>query len=141
MGRVWLIFPEELRQDQYFRKRLKAYYVYMIVEFVVRISQLNLLYMLFKNIPPALQWMMGFVLPAVREINEKVLAKLIIKASKEDKEDQYTAICLMKIDNYLGITFFIAIQLGATATELTIRLILAVDFVLSLFLYVSLPTC
>jgi hypothetical protein len=78
---------------------------------------------------------MAFVLPVSRKINEKILGKLVIKACEDD---QTTAICFMKIDNCLTFAFYTAIEVGSTATEETVRLLLGVDFVLSLLLYVSL---
>ena len=135
LGRLWFAFPTELRHDKKFRKRLKWYYTYLVVAFIQGF-QFVLMNMLFQNIPPNLQWVMAFVLQVFREVNKKVLGELVTRASGTD--DQHTALCLIKIGNSLTFGFYLVIQLVNNLTELTIWFILGVDFISSLFFYVSL---
>ena len=76
MVRIWFEFPTELRQDDAFRKRLKWHIAYVAAKFIIKFGGSAFLNMSFQMLPSNLNWMIAFVLPAVREISDIILGKL-----------------------------------------------------------------
>ena len=84
---------------------------------------------LFIIIPPALQWILAFLMPILRELNYFMVNQTMINWPKvEDGSGKQWIIC--GINAYHAL--YVAIKLGHTTTHASSVIILAVDFVLNL---------
>ena len=130
MIRLWYQFPLHLRINPNFRKRLQAQFCYFLWLSVL-VLQVMVLSKVFTIIRIDLQWIMAFVLPLVREFNDRVMNTLICKAAGFQ---DIAAKFIMKMHLNCSYALFIVIMLGSSATENTSYYILGVDFAINLYL-------
>ena len=83
---------------------------------------------LFNMLPGAIQWILAFVLPLVREVNYKISYYLMVESPKIEDGKENTIIGM-----YGYSALYVAIRLGQTTTNITSILILVVDFALNLY--------
>ena len=84
--------------------------------------------LLFNMLPNAIQWILAFVLPLVREVNYKISYFLMVESPKIEDGKENTIIGMYGFN-----ALYVAIKLGQTTTNITSILILVVDFALNLY--------
>ena len=125
---MWYIFPIDLRQNQCVRTRIKAFCLLYLYATALDF-QFNLLRKLFLIIPYHLQWILAFMLPILRYINEKGFRMMQRRAAGSENLKLKAYACIT-INIYYSL--FIAILMGSSATPTTSFCILLLDFVLNL---------
>ena len=111
------------------RRRMK----FLVLAWKIVIS-LSLEYWLlgwaFFAIPKDMQWCLALILPVIREVSSWLLIKVCSKSSgRVDSSVELVA-------NNLVLTYhslFLAVCVGSTATDLTIYLLLSVDFAVNIY--------
>ena len=103
---LWFVFPNELRQNEDFRKRLKGFYIYFWARFFLRPVQFIVLRVVFFALPTDFQLVMALVIPITREVNERILGKLVERIGGGYL---YPKLCKVKLENQLAFKIFIAI--------------------------------
>ena len=83
---------------------------------------------LFNMLPNAIQWILAFVLPLVREVNYKISYYLMVESPTNEDGKENTIIGM-----YGFHALYVAIRLGQATTNITSILILVVDFALNLY--------
>ena len=87
--------------------------------------------MIFGKLPFKMQWLMGLVLPIVRELNTWILNKLLNMSVETDK---IVAKLITTISINVVHSFFVAIIISSMANQITSFCILGVDFTLNLYM-------
>ena len=124
---LWLMFPVKERKSK--RKRIKAYFLYRFWFLVISLQNMALR-MVFNKLPINTQWIMGFVLPLVREMNTWILTRFLEKSTESDKT---VAKLITTISINVVHAFFVAIIISSMANQLTSFCILGVDLLLNLY--------
>ena len=124
---IWILFPAELLSEEEFKKHLKTYVLYSIWWFVMNIQK-DILTLVFKTTPFNLEWLFAFVVPCFREINKRVLTKLVHKMAGSDNE---SANVLLGMNINVHYALFIAIRLSGSHIS-TVSCTVAIDFILHL---------
>ena len=129
--RFWFAFPKELIQDQSFRNRRRAFFLYLAWIGFVGILLLGLC-KLFKEMPWNTQWLLGIVVPLLKEINDRLTEKMISNAStsKNIADSKLVA----KIDAGILFSFWITIVLATVATQITGYVLLGINSFINLAL-------
>ena len=122
--RLWHTFSKESIDDALFRRRRLAYFYYLAWGSFLGIQLLGLA-KLFKEIPSDFQWVLGISVPLIKEINDRILEKLISRASSS--ETIFDAHLVAKIDAGILFSFWITIVLATDATQLTGYVLLGIN--------------
>ena len=124
---IWYQFPKDMRCSNTEGTRIKSFcYLYLYSAFVsIQISGMR---KVFAKVPSHLQWIMAFLLPTLRYINEKMMQMLARRAA--GSWNLFTT-ANVSITMNVYISMFVAIALGSIATPLTSYSILGVDFLLN----------
>ena len=123
--RLWFKLNKFVKIDPSFRKKRFFLYVYFFWLSAAMMVQFFILTGSFGVIPLNYQWVMGFLIPVIKEFNSWMLEILICKAAgSEDPEAQFIAA------NLIGFSFslYIIIILGTNSVETTNYSILGVSF-------------
>lgn len=129
---LWFEFPCALRNEKIFRNRLQYYMLSNLWVLVIHF-QYALLSTIFTALPSNFQWILAIILPMIRYINLQVYKKLTEKyAGKNNK------MATIRYNISVGIEYsmFVAIMLSS-ATEITLFIILGVEFLLNIRLCVN----
>jgi hypothetical protein len=123
---TWFQTPYDERVKKDVQKRLWAYFWYVSSFYFFVMPQYDVLTMIFTKVQPELQWLFSFLLPRMREINIRLLNKILGNAF--DSFEWTTTI------GYNGRhAMYVAVALGTTATEMSTYCLLAVDFSFNLW--------
>ena len=124
---IWILFPTELLSVEDFREKLRTQMLYSMWWFVMSVQK-DILSILFKNTPLYLEWLFAFVVPCFREMNKRVLTKLVHRMAGSDNE---AANVLLVMNVNVHYALFIAIRLSGSHIS-TVCCMLAIDFILHL---------
>jgi len=124
---LWFEFPYVLRKNKIYRKRIQMFMLSFIWWFVVNFHYIGLS-MLFTALPVKLHWILAIIMPTLRHFNLQVYRKLVNRYTGRSNK-----MAMIRIEIYVGIEYslFVAIKL-ATASEITLFLILGVEFLLNI---------
>ena len=124
---LWFEFPHSLRTDKKYRKRLQVYLSSFTWSLVVHF-QYSGLSTLFTALPFELHWILAIIMPTLRYLNLHVYKKFVDRYAGRDND-----MAMIRTSISVGIEYsmFVAIQL-ASATEITLFLILGGEFVLNI---------
>jgi hypothetical protein len=120
---IWFGFPEELRTQPVFRKRLKSYILYIATVFTIPYQEvlLDLIFYFLKDNEGL--WILAFIIPIFRGFYEWVLPKLNNRAAGREN-----VAATFYMETYIGCVYFIYVTVGvASADEFTAYLILGVE--------------
>ena len=124
---LWFQFPYALRIDKVYRKRFQVYMLSFIWCMVINFHYYGLL-TLFTALPLNLNWILAIIMPTLRYFNLYVYQRFVEKYAGKDNK---MALIRANISVGIGYSLFVAIQL-ASATEITLFLILGVEFLLNI---------
>ena len=125
---LWFSFPQHWRKRPQFRKRLR--YLNCALLYILLMSvEYWFLSWLFFTIPQDFQWTLALTLPFTREVGSSILTLLCVKASgSKDSTCELVSI-------NLAITYhslFLSVCIANTATDLTIWILLVIDFLINI---------
>ena len=128
--RIWYQFPRYLRKAPDYRKRLKAYYFYVlwVATFTIQFLVIQKICVI---INPQIQWIIAIVLTIAKKLNAMMLNHLLCKAAGSKKSK---AKGMAKLQVELAFSFTIVIMIGSKATEVTTYSILGLNFLLNIIL-------
>ena len=124
------VIPSQKRKIPKFRKQYKAYVYYLLWSVLIVAIQLILLSKLFDSVPLDLQWLLAFVVQINKAFNERIIDILMAKAAIPEKT--IDAKFIGKITNNIAYSFWLAITLATTATEVTAHVLLGINFAINL---------
>ena len=128
---IWYNYPREVWKNKKGRKRIFAHMSHIAWLFFIAF-QYNLLTVLFQILPSMLQWILVFVLPAQRELNTVALNKMFVQFSFSQSD-------ALEVKSFVNIiintnhSLFLVITIGSMATDATVYLILALEFLINLY--------
>ena len=130
---IWFNFPRETKATTDGRKKVRAYILYRL--WYLFYCQLQVIMnMIMENLPLSFQWIMAFVIPAVRETNLWVMINLLERTANKDSNlppliQRLTPnICIS-----LTYGFWVAQVVSSAASTATGYLLLGVDFILNIY--------
>ena len=123
---TWFQFPKAMRIDRTFRRRLQVYLSAFLLSIFIHFQYAGLS-TLFSALPLQLHWILAIIMPSMRYFNLKIYKKFIEKYAGPDNK-----MAVIRMDIAIGIEYsmFVAINL-ASASEITLFLMLGVEFVLN----------
>ena len=124
-----IVFPSELINKEEFRCKINPYIVYDMWWFIINLQREALSFG-FKAISREFQFIFALLIPAVKEMNKRLLGKLIRRTVGEEDEK---ANVLVSIRLNIHYALFVAIRMNG-AEEQTVLSILIVDFLLQLWM-------
>ena len=80
--------------------------------------------------PHEFQWLAALVVPISKEINDRIISRLITKAALP--ENIIEAVFAGKITNNISYSFWLAISLATSVTEITGYVLLGINFCINL---------
>ena len=128
---LYILFKHELSIRNEFRKKIRAfnfsrlYVIFMDVQF-------NCVSYLFKILPSRMQWSLGLLLPLLREMNFRMLSRILLKSTCDDDPKESGKMLLIIASNSVYL-LYVAIKVSHTATQMTSYLILFIDFMINLY--------
>ena len=126
---LWYEFPNNLRQNKIFRKRLQAYMFSNVWYLIIHFQYFGLS-AIFTSLPYKFQWIMAIILPMFRYVNVRVYINLVEKYAGRDNK---MAMIRTNITIAIDYSMFIAIMLSS-ATESTLFIILGFESMLNIHL-------
>ena len=107
----WLAFPSDLLDNDEFNEKLRTYLKYTLWWLFMNIQR-DILTFLFKNITKEFQFLVAITIPAVKEMNKKVLVGLVKKMSGGN-DDMSNVVLGIRLNIHYAL--FIAIRLTGAA--------------------------
>ena len=129
----WNIFPNSQRKQPVFRKRLKYFFAYLFWCLFLAF-QVQLMTKAFDSVSKDWQWVMAIIVPFAKEINDRVMGKMIDNALNPG---EWGARFVGKATTTTFISFWMAVYLATSATNVTCYLLLAINFLLNMYLCVQ----
>ena len=131
---LWFQFPKYLRRDKCFRKRMKYAFHALLFSGAIPL-QYQVIVILFGKVPLQYQWAISLVLPMLREINLAISLKMTQSASETKA---WPVVC--SVTHYMSArhVLFITIIIGNVATHEASLCILAIDFIINMYLCLKL---
>ena len=126
---VWFVLPLDLLTKSNFRRKMKIYTYYFLWSLVL-VIQNEILAFLFTNLPPKIQWIMAFIIPALRELDKFIRTKMVREMTGNYDE---SAKVLLGVAINLLYAMIVAVRFVG-AEPITAFLIMIVDFVMHLWL-------
>ena len=129
---LWFLFPSNWRKNNEFKARLKWVIIALTVNQFMAVEY-GVITKIFISMRLDLQWILALILPIIREINIWVITYLAKKAARGDIQS------VMITCNHgvcTGHSLFLAYIVGNVATTVTAALILALDFMINVYLTV-----
>ena len=126
---IWIIFPKNLRSKIKFKKDFQMYMLYNAVAVMMTFFKEGVS-LLLKTLPSYLQWIVAFLLPALKHLEKTMQFALVRKMTGGQDEASSVLLGLAVNAEY---SFFISARLPAVET-VTVCFIIAIDFVLQLYL-------
>ena len=128
---LYVLFTRELSIRDEFRKKIRAFNVSRVYMLFVG-AQFEAVTLLFNILPSEIQWILAFLLPLLREINIRMLTKiLLISPSVADQNGSGKMLILIATHSWHLL--YVAIKMSHTTTQITSCLILIIDFILNLY--------
>ena len=124
---IWFIFPKSLRVDKEFQRNMKLYVLLLAVGILMAFL-FEAVSMLFKAIPPYLQWIVPLLIPILKYCNIWALSKLINKmtgGTDEASKDWLGIRINVQYSNFVAARIF-------GAETITVCFFVVVDFILQL---------
>ena len=123
------MFPSDLQNNTEFRDEIRGYLIYDGWLFLVNLQK-DVLSFGCKVIPGNFQFIFALLIPFAKEMNVRVLSKLVARiVGKEDEE----ADVLFSLYLNIHYEFFVAIRMNGAETE-TMMSIVFVDLLLQLLM-------
>ena len=131
---IWFQFDLKWRRNKSFRRRIKFFLLALAFSFFVASIIYNKIIMkMFLIFPRKYQWGISIILPIIREISIWVTQKLASKGARGDQQGMEIVVSYTICTRH---AIFLAVVLGSSATAITGIMILAVDFIINLYLTV-----
>ena len=130
---IWFLFPKKLLNDEDFRRKLRTYILYSLWWFVMNLQR-DILTIVFKHRSAYMEWIFAFVIPCVRELNRKVLTKLVHRMAGSEDEPSTVLLGLTVNVHY---ALFIAIRLTGFHFTTVISMVI-IEFMMHLKMAYSL---
>ena len=129
---IWFQFDLKWRRNKSFRRRIKFFLFALAFSFLIGSIIYNKIIMkMFLIFPRKYQWGISIILPIIREISIWVTQKLASKGASGDKQGMEIVVSYTICTRH---AIFLAVVLGSSATGITCIMILAVDFIINLYL-------
>ena len=129
----WNLFPVFLRKQYVFRKRLKYFFAYLFWCLFLAF-QVQLLTKAFDSVSKDIQWVVAIVVPFMKETNDNVIGRLIKKASNPG---DVAAKFVGKATTTTFISFWMAVYLATSATNITCYILLGINFTINMYLCIQ----
>ena len=123
--RLGIMFPSELRNNDELKRGIRTYLAYEIWWFIINIQK-DGLSNAFTSIPSNFQICFALLLPVAKEVNKRILSKLVIKISGEEND---VLNILLGVEVNLHYALFITIRLNGAEAETAFSMI-AVEMLL-----------
>lgn len=130
---IWYLFPRQWRKDKEFRNRLKATVTAVILNQFV-IVPYGVINTMILRCPMEYQWIAALFLPLVREFMIWISIKWVKKASNGDFT-KGEIVCNQAICSSHAL--MISYILGSIATVESSAMILAIDFIINLYITIK----
>ena len=127
--RSWYVFPKQLNMDEGSQKRLRAFVYFLSWTYTIPLQLIGVS-KVFKETPPSIQWLLGLVLPLIKEINDRITGRLLSKAATT--ENMMDALLVGKMTTSFQFSFWMTIFLATFATIETGYVMLGINFVINL---------
>ena len=121
---LWFILPSELLKKEDFRRKLRILMVYQLWDILI-IIQNDILAILFKILPPQIQFIVAFLIAGCREFDSRVRGKLVMKMMGEEDEK---GLALKDIGVQVLYAYFVAVRMDEAESS-TIFCVVVIDFV------------
>ena len=138
---VWYGFSNDMRKKPEFRNRIKNYFFYYLWWIVIEI-QMEMLSMICHKLGIRqaasglpLQWLMAFLIPMCRELNQWILSKILVKVLGYQEvlmDENQSATFAMEASLSISFALYVTVILSYT-TKLTVACTLIVEFGINLF--------
>ena len=128
---IWcrIVFPSELRNKDEFRRQMNSYMIYDLWWFFMNLQR-DVLSFAFTAIPAELQFIFAVLIPMVKEMNKRLLLKLVLKiVGKEDT----MANAFLSVRLNIHYALFVAIRMNGAEVQTVISVIF-VDFFMQLWM-------
>ena len=138
--------PKIVRTDSHFKKRFGFFFVSQTLRPITAWSY-GFLGTAFLNAPKEYQWMIGIFTPLVRELFVWTLLEVSYKASgisnltrliqdNHGTHSKYPKKLKISCIHYMGSrhALFLAVVMGSIATSVTTNIIIALDFIINVYL-------
>ena len=129
--RVWHVFPKTKNMDATFHKRKRAFMCSLLWIYVIGYQMLGM-NKIFKILPLEFQWIAGFTLFFIKEMNDRIYAKILVNTATAENVCEVQV--FGKISITLAFSFWTAVFLATTATEATGYVMLGINSVVNLAL-------
>ena len=128
--RLWYKFPNLVRINPLFRRRLKAYICYCV--WILGIDfQFAVIAKLFTMVWVDMQWLFAIVLPMVKEFNDWAITQMMSRAVHSNIMGAKSVVKIYLSYNY---SLFFILVLGTSATKTTSYCILGMNLGYNLYL-------
>ena len=130
---IWFQFPYQLRNKTDVRKRIWTYILYKVwlVFYGIQLMNINKIMTL---LPLDMHWIMAILLPIHREMNLWVIDKLLQKSTDFGSTVPLIPKLTATVVVNTAHAGFVAMIIGSVASDITSYSILAVDFMMNLFI-------
>ena len=123
---LYYIIPKPLMRNKKMKGKFRAFVIGRVFGGLMDFQFKGLTY-LFSIVPLDTQWTLAILIPLCREINYKLIHSTMISSPKSHNGYH---IVVMSVNAYTAL--FVAITLGQQATQMTLILVLSLDFILNL---------
>ena len=117
---LWFLFPTEFLSKEDFRKKLKMLVLYFLWWAIAGVQK-DIITIIFQNVSVYIQWLFGFVVLIMREMNKKVLTGISHKITGGDHEKGDVLVSMNVSTHY---AFFIALHLSNSHISTVICMLL-----------------
>ena len=124
-----IMFPSKLRMNNEVKSKMKTYVIYELWWSVINLQR-EMLSFVFKRISSKLQFLIALLIPATKEMNKRILLKLVSKMVRKDDE---VANILLSVRINIHYSLLIAIRLNGAET-LTVIGMIVIDFIMHLWI-------
>lgn len=118
----WYVLPSQLIAKEGFRRKLRMYLTIALWATILTLL-IDLLDYLFNELPVSYQFFVAFMVAACRELDKRVMSKLVNKMTEKQDENAEALVTIIISAYY---SFFVAVRL-TEATALTIFCFLFID--------------
>ena len=124
-ARVWNLIPKDQRLDPVMRTKCKTYMGGALWT-TFATMQLVVIATVFENTSKNYQWLISLIVPLTKEINDRILDKLISRCASP--ENVVHAKFVGRISINVAYSFWLAITLATIATDATGYILLGINF-------------
>ena len=124
---MWYILPRDLRSKEGLKRNVQLYILYQFLT-LTSICFKEVISVLFKTLPSYLQWIVAFVIPALKHLDKLLLSKVINKMTG-GLDEACNFLLALAVNS--GYSCFVAVKLPG-AERATVCFIILVDLALQL---------